>query len=62
VIAVGFRDRARLDALFRDVRRAGTVDNGVGVDNEEQGGPIWVCRDPVAPWAQLWPALKHYEA
>jgi hypothetical protein len=62
VIAVGFRDRVRLDALFRDVRRAGTVDNGVGVDNEEQGGPIWVCRDPVAPWAQLWPALKHYEA
>lgn len=62
VIAVGFEDRAKLDALFRDVRPAGTVDNGVGVDNEEQGGTIWVCRGPVGPWPQLWPALRHYDS
>lgn len=62
VIAVGFADRAVLERLFGDVRPAGTVDNGLGVANEEQGGAIWVCRDPVAPWSQLWPAFRHYES
>ncbi len=61
VIAVGFR-RTTLDGLFRDVRLAGTVDNGVGVDNEEQGGPIWICRQPVASWSQLWPTMRHFSA
>jgi hypothetical protein len=58
-IAIGFADRATLDTLFRDVRPAATLDNGVGVDNEEQGGTIWVCREPRAPWPQLWPAVRH---
>jgi len=63
VIAIGFdKHKAQLDALFRDVRPAGKVDNGVGVDNEEQGGTIWVCREPVAPWSQLWPTLRHYNS
>jgi len=30
------------------VRRR-TLDNGVGVDNEEQGAPVAVCRNPTAP-------------
>ncbi|OJY45268.1 glycosyltransferase family 39 protein [Pseudonocardia sp. 73-21] len=62
LITIGVQDRAKLDALFRDVRPAGTVDNGVGVDNEEQGGTIWVCREPMAPWSQLWPTLRHYNS
>ncbi len=63
VIAVGFDKRKQLlDTLFRDVRPAGKVDNGVGVDNEEQGGTIWVCREPRAPWSQLWPTLRHYDS
>ncbi|MFC4947900.1 glycosyltransferase family 39 protein [Pseudonocardia sp. GCM10023141] len=59
VIAVGFRDSGALQRVFGDVRRAGTVDNGPGIDNEEQGLPIWICRYPVAPWAQLWPGFQH---
>ena len=37
------------------------LDNGVDVDNEEQGLPIAVCRGPVAPWTELWPRLHHLD-
>ena len=36
---------------------AGTVDNGLGVDNDEQGRTIWVCRDLTRGWAEVWPGL-----
>ena len=45
--------------FFGRCERAATVDNGVGVDNEEQGRTVWVCRDPVRPWSALWPQLRH---
>jgi hypothetical protein len=35
------------------------MDNRVGVDNEEQGEPIAVCRHPVGPWATIWPRFRH---
>ncbi|WP_232664037.1 ArnT family glycosyltransferase [Pseudonocardia sp. TRM90224] len=62
VVAVGFTDPARLATLFGRVERAGTIDNGVGIDNEEQGAPIWICREPRAPWSELWPQLRRYNA
>src|SRR5690606_383823 len=31
------------------------LDNGLGVDNEEQGVPVAVCHDPLEPWDTLWP-------
>lgn len=57
-IVVGY-DAAFLEQHFGSVQRAGTVDNGIGVDNDEQGTPVWICRDPQRPWSQLWPALRH---
>jgi hypothetical protein len=37
------------------------LDNGVGVDNEEQGQPVAVCRGPRASWVDLWPRLHHLD-
>ncbi|MEI2779451.1 MAG: glycosyltransferase family 39 protein [Tetrasphaera sp.] len=37
------------------------LDNGVDVDNEEQGQPIALCTGPRAPWPQLWPRLRHLD-
>jgi hypothetical protein len=37
------------------------LDNGVGVDNEEQGEPVAVCTDPRLPWPQLWDRLHHLD-
>ncbi|RFS83120.1 glycosyl transferase, family 39 [Actinomadura spongiicola] len=47
-----------LRQFWTDVRPVGRVDNGVGLDNQEQGKPIWVCRGQRAPWPRLWPRLK----
>ena len=37
------------------------MDNQVGVGNEEQGEPIGVCRQPVGPWATIWPRFRHHD-
>lgn len=37
------------------------LDNGVGVDNEEQGAPVAICRDPRQPWSSIWPRFQHLD-
>jgi len=56
-IVVGY-DRASLDEWFGSVEQVTEIENGVGLDNDEQGTPVWVCRDRTATWAQLWPQLR----
>ena len=56
VIVVGYRNPA---PDFRGCRPAARIDNGVGLENEEQGGVVWACAGPTAPWATLWPRLRH---
>jgi hypothetical protein len=60
VLAVGFDDPAGLRHVFGSCVDSGSLDSGTGVDNEEQGRVIWVCRDPVTPWPSLWPQFYHY--
>jgi hypothetical protein len=57
VVAVGFAP-GRLDEWFDHVERAGTIDNGLDLDNEEQGTPIWVCSGPRRSWTELWPEMR----
>ncbi len=47
--------------LLEGCRRAGVLDNRVGVDNEEQGQEILVCSSPAAGWRELWPAFAHFD-
>ena len=56
-IAVGL-DRATLGELFASVTPAAQIDNGVGLDTEEQGRTVWVCRDQRRPWSQVWPQIR----
>jgi 4-amino-4-deoxy-L-arabinose transferase-like glycosyltransferase len=58
VVLVGQRNGAQYFARCDTVAR---LDNGVGVENEEQGRPIMVCRDPRQPWHTLWPQFQHYD-
>lgn len=37
------------------------LDDGVGVDNEEQGEPVAVCTAPRASWPVLWDRLHHLD-
>jgi 4-amino-4-deoxy-L-arabinose transferase-like glycosyltransferase len=57
VIVVGYPEE-RLAPWFARVELAARVDNGVDLDNEEQGAPIWVATDRLAPWSEIWPELR----
>jgi len=46
--------------LFAECRRLTRIDDGIGLQNDEQGTPVSLCR-PSAPWARLWPRLRHYD-
>jgi hypothetical protein len=37
------------------------LDNRMAVDNEEQGEPVALCRDPSAPWRSIWPRFRHLD-
>lgn len=56
-IAAGL-DEPQLRRWFGSVRQVSRIDNGVGVTNEEQGRPIWLCQDRLAPWDDIWPQLR----
>ena len=60
VLAVGEFDKSYLEGFFGSVERVGTLDNGLGVENEEQGQGIWVCREPRASLPEMWRDLRHY--
>jgi 4-amino-4-deoxy-L-arabinose transferase-like glycosyltransferase len=47
--------------LFASCEVVDRLDDGVGVDNEEQGAPVAVCREPREPWASLWPRFHHLD-
>lgn len=58
-LVVGFTDTALLQRSFERCTPVATIDNGLGIDNEEQGRTIHLCAGPVAPWTQLWPSFVH---
>ena len=59
-LLVGYEDAAEAAPHFKRCRTLATVNNGVGLSNEEQGLPVMLCRT-TGPWATLWPQLRHYD-
>jgi 4-amino-4-deoxy-L-arabinose transferase-like glycosyltransferase len=57
-VVVGY-EPAQLTRWFGSVRLAARVDDGVGLDNDEQGAPVVVATARRAPWAELWPSVRH---
>jgi 4-amino-4-deoxy-L-arabinose transferase-like glycosyltransferase len=55
----GAEGETYLRRFWTDVRVQGRIDNGVGLRNQEQSRPVWVCRGQRAAWSVLWPDLKH---
>lgn len=47
--------------VFESCRVAGRLDNGLGVENQEQGVPISICRGPIGGWTTGWPRMQHYD-
>jgi hypothetical protein len=57
VVAVGL-SRDLLDRTCRSVQLVRRLDNGVELDNDEQGEPVWLCRGLRAPWKAVWGDFK----
>ena len=59
-LVIGHDSVADARPYFDGCRTLATVNDGVGLDNKEQGKPLLLCR-PTAAWATLWPHLTHYD-
>ncbi|HEX5543741.1 MAG TPA: glycosyltransferase family 39 protein [Micromonospora sp.] len=59
VIVIGDWSAETLASYCESVTLATRHDNGYGLTNEEQGVPVWLCRDLRRPWSQIWPELRH---
>ena len=59
VIVLGYRDPS---VDFVGCRPAATIDNGVELENEEQGGTVFLCERPQQPWSAIWDELRHLDA
>jgi hypothetical protein len=59
-IAVGF-DRSALQGICGSLDLAGRLNNHVGVNDDEQGAPVWICSSLRAPWKTVWPGLRHFD-
>jgi MFS family permease len=58
-VLVGY---AQAPSWAQGCRQVGTVDNGVGVDDEEQGHVVMVCAGPKGSWSSVWKDVKHLSA
>lgn len=48
------------ESHFNNCNQVSVFDNGLDVDNEEQGTALVLCSSPKAPWSTLWPNLRRY--
>ncbi|MDT7728565.1 MAG: hypothetical protein QOI21_5141 [Actinomycetota bacterium] len=61
VVLVGrFENGSEARRVFTGCQVVAVHDNGIGLENEEQGTPVALCAAPAAPWSQLWPALRRF--
>lgn len=58
VIHVGDWRPADFDRFFSGCQVAATIDNGLGVENGEQGEAVTVCTGLRMPWIVMWPELR----
>jgi hypothetical protein len=58
-LAVGF-DRSTLAPICGTLVLAGHLDNHLGVNDQEQGAPVWVCARLTSSWKAIWPSLRNF--
>jgi len=58
-LAVGY-PRDFLETVFGEITQVGTITNGLGVENEEYGRGIYVCRSPRRPLSDSWPRFQAF--
>ena len=59
-LVLGYDGPADAAPYFGHCRVLAHINNHVGLDNNEQGLPVMLCK-PNGSWEALWPRLRHYE-
>ena len=49
-----------LRKFFSNVEVAATISNHADLANQEAGGHVYICTDPVRKWGKLWSQLRQY--
>lgn len=57
VITVGV-SKQRIESLCAEPELVGRVDNGLGIENDEQNQPMFLCRTLREPWSERWPMMR----
>jgi hypothetical protein len=56
-VAVGF-GRQTLAPVCGTLRLAAHLNNHLGINDDEQGAPVWVCSALRGSWTAIWPRLR----
>jgi hypothetical protein len=59
-IMVGYADQYYPHLVFRQVALAARIHNAARVENDEDGEPVWLCRDQRVPWPAVWSQFQIY--
>lgn len=59
VLLEGYEGATEAKPYFTQCRTLARVNDGVGLDNQEQGLPVMLCH-VAGSWSALWPLLRHY--
>lgn len=58
-VLIGWPESDMLAPYFDEVEQVAILQNAAGVDNDEDGLPVWLCRGPKRPWADVWTEFRH---
>jgi hypothetical protein len=58
-VLIGFR-REFVERFWTDCHRFDHIRNAAGVDNDEDGLPVWICTGQPATWSRSWPEFRFY--
>jgi hypothetical protein len=58
-VLIGF-GRELVERYWARCELFGRIQNAAGVDNDEDGKPVWTCTGRRAPWSRIWPQLRAY--
>ena len=60
-VFVGWHGVTDPSRLFTDCEPRTSFDNGVDLENQEQGIEIYVCGAPRRSWSATWPEMRHLD-
>jgi hypothetical protein len=58
-VLIGLR-RELVERYWTECDLFDRIRNAAGVDNDEDGLPVWTCTGQRSPWSRIWPEFRAY--